>query len=1144
MAPVQITRIAIGRPITVLMTVTAVMLFGYVSLDRMALNLLPEITYPSLTVQTDYEDAAPEEVEALVTRLVEESVGTVSGLNRISSVSRPGQSEVVLEFQWDADMDMAGIDVREKLDLIEFPQDVKRPVILRFDPANDPILRVQLYGGLTLGTLRDIAEREFKTRLEAIEGVAAVKVVGGRDEQIRVEIDERRIAELGIPITQVTDILRQENLNRASGSLYDLDLNYMVRMVNEFRSVDEVRGIVIADRDGRKTLLRDIARVWRGSKERDIIARYNGTESVEMAVYKEGDANTVTVSRAVAKLLEDMRGEANYPNGAETAVVFDQAKFISDSVNNVLLAAIVGGLLATFVLFVFLKDGRSTAIVGASIPISIMATFAAMYQSDITLNIMSLGGVALGVGMLVDNSIVVLEAVDRYRKPGTPLKEAVYHGTSEVSMPVTASTLTTVAVFLPLVFVEGIAGQLFRDQALTITFSLLASLAVALTVIPTLLSAKLEKDPTLASDSPEKPSGLPSGSMARWAADAGRFAFAEAPLIVITDIRTAFRAGTSLISRILAPLLRRFDRGFESISQRYSSTLERSLDRKAEVFGVLLGGVAAAVLLVTYLGAELIPPLTQGEFSFEIELPQGRPIESSDEVMQAIESEAMSIPGVATVFSSVGGSQKNQFASGDLEENVGTLHVVMADRNDKRQEADAIRKLRDAIAAVPEAEQQFARPTLFSLKTPVEIEIFAYQIEDQREAASLIAARLAQIEGLRDIETTTRLGNPEVQIRFDRRRLSRLGLQEEQVSNVLRNKVRGDVASRFREGDRQIDILVRVDEPDRNAIADLENLVINSSPRGNARAAPANANRRDTNPDGQAEDEQQTRADAPAASRGSPEARPFIPIRLSQVANVEVSSGPAEIRRIRSQRAAVVRANLSGRDLNSASEEIRAALAELGPQLPVAATAAIGGQHEELEVSYRSLGFAMCLAVFLVYLVMASQFESLLHPFIILLTVPLSLTGVVFALAVTGTALSVVVLLGAIVLAGIAVNNSIVLVDFTNRLRAQGLSKREALLRAGQVRLRPILMTSLTTLLGLVPMAFGWGEGDELRSPMAVAVIGGLLASTPLTLIVIPVVYELVDRKQIAPVEAQGGADDSPAALGTGLGPAGQNQHA
>ena len=1099
------------------MAVTAVLLFGYVSLDRLALNLLPEISYPSLTIQTDYEDAAPEEIEALLTRPVEEAVGVVGGLNRISSVSRPGQSEVVLEFNWDTDMNIAGVDVREKLDLIEFPQDSERPVILRFDPANDPILRIQVHGGLTLARLRDIADREFSKRLEAVDGVAAVKVVGGREEQIRVEIDERRVAELGLSITQVTDILRQENLNQASGSLYDLDMNYMVRMVNEFRSVDEVRGIVVADQGGRKIVIRDVARVWRGSKEREIIARYNGSESVEMAVYKEGDANTVIVSRAVMELLERMSEEPTFPQGVQTSAVFDQSRFITQSVNNVLSSALVGGVLATLILFVFLRDGRSTAIIAASIPISVMATFAAMYQSDITLNIMSLGGVALGVGMLVDNSIVVLEAVDRYRHPSVPLAEAVYNGTKEVAMPVTASTLTTVAVFLPLVFVEGIAGQLFRDQALTITFSLLASLAVALTVIPMLLSARFRSASELGVPvAVGKRRARPSNRFAARAADALAFATVDAPKVIVSDIRAALRSASEAALRLAGPLLAAFDRRFPVVVARYERLLEWSLNSKTAVLGAVFGSVLLAGFTLRFLGGELIPPLSQGEFAFEVEIPEGRPLEVTDRILQEIEVKARAIPGVAAVFSTVGGSQENQFASGDLEEHVGTLYVVLAERDDQRLEADVIRQIRSMIAAIPEAEPTLQRPTLFSFKTPVEVEIFAYEIEDQREAASLIANRMSGIEGLRDVESTTRLGSPEIQIRFDRRRLNSLGLQEEQVARVMRNKIRGDVASRYREGDRQIDILVRVDEPDRNAISDIESMVINSAPRRMPDAARSNAENgvstARTSAQGSA-----GRTDATESSDDQRrEQRPFVPIRLGQVADVEVKRGPAEIRRIRSQRAAVVSANLSGRDLSGASNEIRAMLADLRTQLPVAATAAIGGQNQELEVSFRSLAFAMALAIFLVYLVMASQFESLLHPLIILLTVPLGLVGVVFTLALTGVDLSVIVLLGAVVLAGIAVNNGIVLVDYTNRLRGEGLPKRDALLRAGQVRLRPILMTSLTTLLGLLPLVFGWGEGDEVRMPMAVAVIGGLLTSTPFTLIVIPVVYELVDRKPFA----------------------------
>ena len=501
-------------------------------------------------------------------------------------------------------------------------------------------------------------------------------------------------------------------------------------------------------------------------------------------------------------------------------------------------------------------------------------------------------------------------------------------------------------------------------------------------------------------------------------------------------------------------------------------------------------------------------------------------------MMRRIEAATMALPGVDSVFSSVGGSHENRFASGDLEENIGTLYVILEDPEDARAEGDVIRRIRQIVAEHPETEPTFARPTLFSFKTPVEVEIFAYEIEDQRAAADLIAAGMSRIEGLRDIETTTRLGSPEIQVRFDRRRLNRLGLEEEQVTGVLRNKIRGNVASRYREGDRLIDILVRVDESDRDAISDIGQLVINSD----AQRQGADRERQARNP-GSAPSASRA-ANTPVRNRAEPGAGPtederaFVPVRLRQVADVRVERGPAEIRRIRSQRAAVVRANLSGRDLSGASEEIRSMLDEIRPQLPVTASVGIGGQNQELEVSFRSLGLALSLAVFLVYLVMASQFESLIHPFVILLTVPLGLVGVVFILALTGGNLSVIVLLGAIVLAGIAVNNGIVLVDYANRLRYQGLPKRDALLRAGQVRLRPILMTSLTTLLGLLPMAFGWGEGDEVRMPMAVAVIGGLLTSTPFTLIVIPVVYDLVDRKQFKPADEGSLASGPPASLG------------
>ena len=507
----QITKSAIRRPVTVSMFVVAVMLFGVVSLQRLPLNLLPDISYPSLTVQTDLADTAPAEIEALITRPVEEQVGVVSGLRRLTSVSRSDQSEVVLEFAWGTNMDFAAMDVREKLDGLTLPADAEKPVVLRFDPSHDPIMRMQIFGTVSLSQLRYLGEKELKQGLESTEGVAAVKVLGGREEQILIDVDEQRLAELGIPITELTNILRQENLNQASGSLYDQDARYMVRMLNEFRSVPEIQRIIVRDQQGRKVILGDVAAVSRGTKDREVIARLNGNESVELAIYKEGDANTVTVSRDVRAKLASMEKGPSYPKGISYEIVFDQAAFIIESVNNVRTAALFGGLLATAILFIFLRDGRSTVIIALSIPISIMATFALMYQTGISLNIMSLGGVALGVGMLVDNSIVVLESVARHRREGVDLADAACRGTREVGMAVTASTLTTVAVFVPLVFVEGIAGQLFRDQALTITYSLLTSLLVALTFIPMVLGLRVKRGTEEGADArPEDSAGQPA----------------------------------------------------------------------------------------------------------------------------------------------------------------------------------------------------------------------------------------------------------------------------------------------------------------------------------------------------------------------------------------------------------------------------------------------------------------------------------------------------------------------------------------------------------------------------------------------------------------------------------------------------------
>ena len=653
-------------------------------------------------------------------------------------------------------MDLAVMDVREKLDLANLPREAEQPVILRFDPAYDPVMRLHLYGDAPLSRIRDLAERKVKRGLESASGVAAVKVAGGREEQIRIEIDEKRLAELNIPVSEVSNVIREANLNQASGSLYDLDANYLVRVLNEFQSVEEIRKLIVRDLDGRQVVLSDVARVWRGTKERDVISRFNGRESVELRIYKEGDANAVSVSEAVRQRLEQLKEQKTYPGELTHEIVYDQAQFINLAIRNVAAAALLGGLLATFVLFVFLRDLRSTATIGLSIPISVMATFTLMYQTGVTLNIMSLGGVALGVGMLVDNSIVVLESIHRHRRRNPDLAEAVYRGTREVGKAVAASTLTTVAVFLPMIFVEGIAGQLFRDQALTITYALLASLAVALTVIPMVLSRRrIAVEPVTESGGGRVPAaGSKEGPLTRvvravasGGARVWKFLTADLVFVVVGDLRRLLRTLGRGLLKLLTPLLGRFDSGFESLRRIYPGLLGWSLDHKGSVLALMFLLVGLSVAMAGFLGAELIPSLVQGKFSFEIQLPQGKPLEETDRIIREVESQVLALDGVATVSSSVGGGAEEQFVTGPLEEHRGWIRVAMEDGRDKAGEERVIGRTRSLLGQYPGLTHLFGRPTLFSFSEPVEVEVYSYDLAAQRSIAEKVMARLSGSTG-------------------------------------------------------------------------------------------------------------------------------------------------------------------------------------------------------------------------------------------------------------------------------------------------------------------------------------------------------------------------------------------------------------
>ncbi len=1085
----KIIDLSTRRRVTIAMFTVAVLLFGSVSLSRLNINLLPDLTYPTLTIRTEYPGAAPAEIENLVTKPIEEALGVVKNVNELRSISRAGQSDVVLEFAWGVDMDFAGLDVREKLDALQLPLETRRPVILRFDPSLDPIMRYGLfveeekpvlagasgapvaparldeavapYDEERLKQLRRFADEQLKKALESAPGVAAVKVNGGLEDEVQVLVDQQKLAQLGIPVARVVDVLRSENVNLSGGRLEEGIRQFLVRTVNQFETVDEIGDVIVEAREGRPVYLRDVATVRMGYKERKAVTRMNGAEAVEVAIYKEGDANTVAVARSVEDRMR--RVEALLPEGMKLEKVYDQSRFITKAVDEVVQAGLIGGLLAILVLYLFLRNFATTLIISLSIPVSVIATFNVMYGYNLTLNIMSLGGLALGIGLLVDNSIVVLENIARHREMGQSGPLAAREGASEVGKAVIASTLTTVAVFFPLVFVQGIAGQLFRDQALTVTFALLASLVVALTLIPMLASLG-GKTRTL-EDVPPPPE--PRTRLGRGVRAGRIFLFTTIPAGIARGFVLAVRGLGRLLRWGLAPFVWLFNRGYDALARRYPPLIEGALRHKGLVLGAAFSLFAATMFLVPRLGVELIPQLAQGEFDVALRLPPGTPIETTDAVMARIQRTADGMPEIRTSFAVAGSGNRLNANPEEGGENWGALHVALRPEAGETGESRAVAALRDALERMPGVQYKFSRPTLFTFKTPIEIEVAGFDLDRLKRVSQAIAQRLGRSDRFADVKSSMEVGRPEVQIRFDRERAAALGLAVHDVADRVVNKVRGEVATRYSWHDRKIDVLVRAREDDRASIEDLRKLIVN-----------------------------------PESAR---------PVPLEAVADIVVDVGPGEIRRVGQQRVAIVSANLRRGDLGAAEAEITRILD--GIAVPNGLTVRMGGQSEEMAMSFRSLLFALALAVFLVYLVMASQFESLLHPFVIFFSIPLALIGAVLALWLTGAAISVVVFIGLILLAGIVVNNAIVLVDLINQLRAEGQPKAEAIVEAGRLRLRPILMTTLTTTLGLLPLAVGFGEGAEIRAPMAITVIGGLVVSTMLTLVVIPVMYAALDRK-------------------------------
>lgn len=1061
------------RPVAVTMFYLGVLLLGVISLSRLPVDLLPDLAYPKLTVQTPFREAPPEEVERLITAPLEASLSTIAGLRRLSSVSSEGMSRITLEFTWGRDMDFAALHVREKLDALgRLPEGAEEPAVIRLDPASQAFMGLSVTGG-NLAPLADLSRNVIKRRMEQLEGVAQARVTGGPKREIHIDLRPERMDPLGLSVAQVASAIDQANRDLPGGTLLRGRYRFSLRTLGAFQSPEEIGQVVVKrGAGGHRVLLSEIADIDNGFQEPESITQYNGRLSVGVLLYKESGANTVRVAGAVQTVLREL--EKEYPQLTLT-VAFNQAGFISQAISNLLWAIALGGVLAFLVLFVFLHDARHPMAVGVAIPLAIIATFTLMHFSGVTLNLMSLGGLALGVGMLVDASIVVLENIFRHHEEGATLQEAAVSGTSQVAMAVTASTFTTMAVFLPVLYVKGVAGQLFRDQALTVTFSLLASLAVSLTLLP-VMAARFKKPGILTSDAlfleeQRQRQSRQQHKFWRWLSWPFKKITRAVNHVILGGLRQIADALGALsrflrrwLSASMQPLFDRLDRILAVVMRHYEHLLEKALDHRAATMVILLAILLSTAAVGLSLPRELLPSVDQGEFTVALRLPPGASLEAVSEAATRLETLTLAHEGVADVFTQMGRMHGDNTGASGL--NRAHLHVRL---HRGERTAAVLKTLRPQWSnmageiTVSDAHSLLGQ-LLGQQSGDVEIRLYGENVEACRALADSLPVLLAGT-GLVDFKSASALARPEIRLSIDRETAGRYGLSVWQIAAFLRDRVAGSTASQFKAFNEKIDILVRPAHAMHTPLKALLDVCI-----------PAGENR--------------------------------VPLRA--LVSAQPGRGTTAIHRENQNTLLRVTARVQSRGLGQAVQAAEHALAKRSrPGLRLE----IGGAREEMAESYQSLTLAALLAAALVFMIMAAQFESLRLPLVILFSVPMAAIGTVWLLFLTGQSLNVIALIGVVVLVGIAVNDAIVKVDFINQSRRGGLPLRQALMEAGRKRFRPIIMTSATTILGLLPLAIGLGQGAELQRPLALAVIGGLITSTALTLICIPVIYTLLEGK-------------------------------
>jgi len=1016
----KIHEFSIRRPVTVLMCILIVLVLGFVSLTSLPIDLMPNITFPMAIVMTTYSGVGPQEVESMVTMPMENAIATVSKIKSIQSQSSEGSSIVIAEFNSGTDMDFATLEMREKIDLIRryLPDGADTPMVIKMDPSMIPIASLGVSRSGENTDLKTFVEDKIKPRLERLDGVASVSVSGGKTREIKVEVDPDKLSGYGTNLNTIISVLQSENLNQPGGTVEYGDKNLLVRTTGEFKSLEQIKNIPITLPTGSVIYLRDVADIKDGFKTVDSYARMNGEDSIGIVIQKQTGANTVNVIRLVRKEIENLKAEYQ---GLNIDMIFDQGEFIEKSIDNVANNAVVGAILAVLILFVFLKNFRTTFIIGAAIPISIIATFVLIYFNGLTLNLVSLGGLALGVGMLVDNAIVVLENIYRYRQEGYGRIDAAKLGAQEVGNAVIASTLTTVGVFLPIMFVEGMAAEIFKELALTVTFSLLASLVVALTLIP-MFSSKFLKMP--------KPN------------EASRF----------KTVNKVFNS---------------WDRAFGAVDGFYRKVLVWVLKHRKTTVISISALFILSLALIPLVGAEFFPAVDQGQFTVSIELGEGELLENTNEVTTKVEKILGEIPEMDKMFVNVGGG--GNFMSTNQSSNSSSISVTLKPLKERnRRTAEIVDEVRKKVALIPGADIKVNEVSSTSMSTsgaPISIKILGPDLEKLEEISNEVIKLVEKVEGTREVTSSIAKGRPEAQIYVNRDKAAYYGLGTMQVASSIRTAIDGKVATSYKVAGEEIDIRVQFPEGENKTFEQLKSIKV-TTPAG-------------------------------------------FEVPLSDVADIVIEQGPVTISREGQERYVSVSSQIFGRDVGSISKDIQEQLKVLN--LPSNYSIEFGGEQEEIVEAFTSLAKVLLLAILIVYMIMAAQFESLLHPFTIMFSVPLAYSGSFLGLVLTGRALSVPAFIGVIMLAGIVVNNAIVLVDYINTLRKTGMERNDAIIKAGPTRLRPILMTTLTTILGLVPLALGIGEGAEAQAPMATVVIGGLTTSTILTLVIIPVIYTIFD---------------------------------